>query len=240
MSPRENQQKQSRQLSEQELSELRQYYYKIRKFEIQNLWQRSILLATFTVILFSGYGGLIEKLISIEKDKATVIHFICCCLSTLGSIFAIIWVMMAKGSKAWYEIYEDKIHDIEHNHLRWDDKYCLSGGKLERLNNSLWSQKAGAYSASRINILLGQVLRIVWLVIFCSHILLLIMHLYFTYEPIKFRAWVMGAISVIILIATMIITQTYLSRTLQVLVKSDSIGKKKKTNDNNIPTPCAS
>ena len=66
------------------------------------------------------------------------------------------------------------------------------------------------------------------------------MHLYFTYEPIKFRAWVMGAISVIILIATMIITQTYLSRTLQVLVKSDSIGKKKKTNDNNIPTPCAS
>lgn len=240
MAPKQNQDKQCIQLSKKELKQLRQCYYKIRKFEIQNLWQRSIFLATFTVILFSGYGGLIEKLISSEIDQATVIHFSCCSLSSLGSIFAIIWIMMAKGSKAWYEIYEDKIHDIEHNHLSWDDKYCLSGGKLTKLNNSLWSQESGAYSASKINILLGQVLRVTWLVVFCAHCLLQAMHIYFTYKQTTSEAFWSASISVAILVITMIMIQTCLSRTLQVLVKSTSIKKGKQPNNNNTPTSCAS
>ena len=50
------------------LKRLRKDLYKIRKFEIQNLWQRSIFLVAFIVILITGYGHLIEKLTS-EYDK---------------------------------------------------------------------------------------------------------------------------------------------------------------------------
>ena len=46
------------------LKQLREEAYKIRKFEIQNLWQRSIFLAAFIVILITGYGHLVEKLLS--------------------------------------------------------------------------------------------------------------------------------------------------------------------------------
>ena len=102
------------------LKELREEFYKIRKFEIQNLWQRSIFLAAFIAILLTGYGHLIDKLLP-ESEKwltdshsqSLNIHIMCSLLSFLGSIFAVIWVMMAKGSKAWYEIHERRIRIIE-------------------------------------------------------------------------------------------------------------------------------
>ena len=50
------------------LKELREEFYKIRKFEIQNLWQRSIFLAAFIAILLTGYGHLIDKLLP-ESEK---------------------------------------------------------------------------------------------------------------------------------------------------------------------------
>ncbi len=84
------------------LRELRKDFYKIRKFEIQNLWQRSIFLATFTVLLFTGYGTFVEKLLSYDGSQAVIAHIICCLLALLGSIFSMIWIMMAKGSKAWF------------------------------------------------------------------------------------------------------------------------------------------
>jgi len=73
------------------LKELRKEFYKIRKFEIQNLWQRSIFLITFIVILITGYTNLIEKLL-LERDKWLTnsdfsdiyIHVICCILAILG------------------------------------------------------------------------------------------------------------------------------------------------------------
>ena len=50
------------------LKRLREDAYKSRKFEVQNLWQRSIFLVAFIVIHITGYGHLIEKLLS-EYEK---------------------------------------------------------------------------------------------------------------------------------------------------------------------------
>ena len=163
------------------LKEIRKELYELRKFEIQNLWQRSIFLAAFIAILLTGYGHLIDKLLS-EPEKWLThshsqllsIHMICCLLCFLGSIFSVIWVMMAKGSKAWYEIHERRIHEIEEE-LNVTEKYRMKPGAPWDLDDSLYSHDAGCYSVSRINILLGQVLLIVWWFAFYVHFILAIL-----------------------------------------------------------------
>ena len=154
------------------LKELREEFYKIRKFEIQNLWQRSIFLATFIVLLFTGYGAFFEKLMSYDGLQSIIGHIICCLLALTGSIFSMLWIMMAKGSKAWYEIYERRIHNIEQETtLNIPKKYRMDKEAPWTLDNSLLSRKPGAYSVSRINILLGQVLWVIWIVAFTSHLI---------------------------------------------------------------------
>lgn len=157
----------------EELKQLRKEYHEIRKFEIQNLWQRSLFLATFIVILLTGYGSLIKDLIGKNELQTQLTHSVCCGLTFLGAIFSIIWIMMGKGSKAWYEIYEQKIYKIEKEHLNWEEEYRLSGGSPNSFNNSLYSRGAGAFSVSRINILLGQVLFIICSTALCLHALFL-------------------------------------------------------------------
>ena len=206
-----------------DIKQLRKEYYKIRKFEIQNLWQRSIFLATFTVILFTGYGYLVDSLtithesnVAQDEFRIMLTHMICCSLSFLGSTFSIIWIMMAKGSKAWYEIYEKKIYNIERNHLNWNDMYCLSGGSPKTLNNSLWSNEAGAFSVSKINILLGQTLRISWITTFNIHALCI---LYLASKSPHTSTNHLIEISALI----MFIAQFFLACFLKEWVKSDSI-----------------
>lgn len=158
------------------LKELRKEFYKIRKFEIQNLWQRSIFLITFIVILITGYANLIEKLL-LERDKWLTnsdfsdihIHVICCILAILGFIFSSIWIMMAKGSKAWYEIYEKRICQIE-KELQVRAEYKMQPGAPWRLDNSFLSTDPGTYSVSRINIMLGQILLFIFGGASCIHI----------------------------------------------------------------------
>lgn len=157
------------------LKQLREEAYKIRKFEIQNLWQRSIFLVAFIVIHITGYGHLIEKLLSEYEKWLTcnetlllVIQTICCALAFLGSILSIIWIMMAKGSKAWYEIHENRIRKLELE-LNMEDKHRMRPASPWSLHNSLFSREPGAYSVSRINILLGQILLVAWWVVFGIH-----------------------------------------------------------------------
>jgi hypothetical protein len=157
------------------LKRLREDAYKSRKFEVQNLWQRSIFLVAFMVILITGYGHLIEKLLSEYEKWLTcnealllVIQTICCALAFLGSIFSIIWIMMAKGSKAWYEIHEKRIRKLELE-LNMEDKYRMRPASPWSLDNTLFSREPGAYSVSRINILLGQILLVAWGLTFGIH-----------------------------------------------------------------------
>lgn len=87
--------------------------------------------------------------------------------------FAVIWIMMAKGSKAWYEVYERYIFEIEREEtdgLKIPERYRL--GALCRpweMNSNLFSKKAGRYSPSRLNITIGTVLMTAWFVIFLLH-----------------------------------------------------------------------
>lgn len=208
------------------LREIRKDYYKIRKFEIQNLWQRSIFLATFIAILFTGYGAFVEKLLSYDGLKAVIAHIICYLLAIIGSIFSMIWIMMAKGSKAWFEIYERKIIEgIEtEKKLNIPEEYRMSKGAPWTLNNSLWTQEPGAYSVSKINILLGQVLRVIWVIISVIHSVLILITTYSFKEDNTSCDIIlyMGAPFTILLIAT-IAAQKCLTNILKSKAKSKAI-----------------
>ena len=79
---------------------------------------------------------------------------------------------MGKGSKAWYEKYENALYHIERNEKYskaivandMDDEMLMHGSlpAANPLDTSLFTTNAGRFSVSRINIAIGQVSIVVW------------------------------------------------------------------------------
>lgn len=153
------------------LKEIRKTYYSLRNFEISNLWQRSIFLSAMLVLFYSGYGYLVSKFLDEEVKKTLLLHELCCAIALLAIVFSIIWIMMAKGSKAWYEVYEKKIFDIEEqSELNIPEGHRMKPkGILRELDQCLLSNRGGRYSVSKLNILIGRVLLINWTIVLIIH-----------------------------------------------------------------------
>lgn len=71
--------------------------------EIKNLWQRSIFLGAFMVLVWSGYGALQLKAIELKIVENTTLNLVYVTTS-IGLCAVIIvlswlWIAMAKGSK---------------------------------------------------------------------------------------------------------------------------------------------
>ncbi len=149
--------------------------YSCRDLEISNLWQRSIFLGTFLVLCFTGYGVLLHSILILKDGDSEfflLLHFVCCLLAILSAIFSVLWIQMAKGSKAWYEVYETYITKFQNefkSNLDYESKWGMGNHNDIIMDDSLLSVKAGGYSPSKINIVIGQVSLIVWLLILISH-----------------------------------------------------------------------
>ncbi|MDO4707862.1 MAG: hypothetical protein Q4A61_05530 [Porphyromonadaceae bacterium] len=153
------------------LKEIRETFYRLRDFEISHLWQRSIFLSALLVLFFSGYSFLVSKLFEEEIKNALIIHELCCGIALLAIAFSIIWIMMAKGSKAWYEVYERRICDIEEEenlNIPSDNRMGADCTPWS-LDSNLFTTKPGRYSVSKLNILIGIILMITWTMILIVH-----------------------------------------------------------------------
>ncbi len=159
--------------------------WKCRDFELTHLWQRSIFLTTFLVLCFTGYGTILLKLYKNIADmqkgvSITILHVAGILVAFLGLILSVLWIMMAKGSKAWYEMYERAIYSIESDTFyaqdvvvkkMKDDRLKNEGlAPPEDMNNCLLSAKAGAFSPSKINITIGQIAMLIWILVCISHV----------------------------------------------------------------------
>lgn len=157
------------------LKELRATFYRLRDFEISHLWQRSVFLSALLVLFFPAYGFLVSKLLENGSVNILVniplIHVLCCLIALLAIIFSAIWIMMAKGSKAWYEVYERKISEIEKEaELKIPARYQMGKGCVPwELDSKLWTTKPGRYSVSKLNIIIGIALMIIWTLVFIVH-----------------------------------------------------------------------
>lgn len=212
--------------------------YKCRDLEITNLWQRSVFLSVFLLLCFSGYGYLVDKMVTVDdatyyelaaikqdstfiknidslaqtikKGKDTYVlkienlkannlipinnlkikqsvnlelnnyNLVAVGIAIIGVIFSVLWIAMAKGSKAWYEVYENAISDLEYeNYSRLGISYPYVMGNMGlyqnqkdyQKDNCILSAKAGTYSPSKINIILGQVSFFIWIIVALIHLL---------------------------------------------------------------------
>ena len=153
--------------------------WKCRDFELQHLWQLSIFLTAFIVLVFSAYGGLWSEALFMGEKKFSfcnngnfLLHYISIGLSLLGFIFSVFWIMMGKGSKFWYEVYEKKIKEFElrENCETYSVQYIENAlGGIPQNSSLFFNKHAYQYSVSGINILIGQVLAFVWSFLLIVH-----------------------------------------------------------------------
>lgn len=96
-------------------------------------------------------------------------------ISLVGIIMSILWIAMAKGSKAWQEVYEDAIGKIEED-LKIPEQYRSENlkGNAAKRDMNIWSMRGGSYSPSKINIAIGQISFVIWILIFVTHLTCLI------------------------------------------------------------------
>lgn len=161
--------------------------WRCRDFELSHLWQRSIFLTAFLVMCFTGYGGILLKICEYTTEEKfctvfCILNIAGLFIALLGFILSALWIMMGKGSKAWYEKYESAIYKIERN-PKYSEKIVVNDMDEEELmhgslpapiplDTSLFTTNAGKFSVSRINIAIGQVSMSIWILIYFIHTLL--------------------------------------------------------------------
>lgn len=135
-----------------------------RDFELSHLWQRSVFLAVFLLAIAGAYGTLLLKIYfpdDAEKICATwQQHAIASGVCWLGITFSVLWVMMAKGSKYWFERFEKGINKYEYELAGEKIKDCPHHGEMPLLekhqyDENIFSTRAGHYSVSRVNAAIG-------------------------------------------------------------------------------------
>lgn len=159
-------------------------YWKCRDLEISMLWTRLTLLGAFMGLTYVGYGTLILKSVDgiVNWD---VFHLVAIGASGFGLLFSILWTITAKGSKAWFERYEAMLayfqetykdlgffarmadEDLVLSYLDYNNRNIVR--RLQPVDSNLFSQHAGAYSVSKIPIVMGQVSIAAWGVIGIVH-----------------------------------------------------------------------
>ena len=182
--------------------ELYAQYWHCRNFEIQNLWQRSIFLGAFLILCYSGYGFFFCNAFFNSKGEFSLLcntqvntippciqaHLIAILIALTGVILSVLWVYLAKASKAWVEVYEAAISSIDQtNNFMPNDFKNIGGFHMENLpsfgknefsssndcakfSNNLFSCKGGTYSPSKINICIGQISLSIWALVITLHL----------------------------------------------------------------------
>jgi len=166
-----------------ELYDVYKTLWKCRDFEISTLWQRSVMLGTFLVLAYCGYGALLLKVSEEVKCHWNAFNLLAIGVASFGIVLSALWVMMMKGSKAWYEQYEGTLCYFQ-EHCKAavaDEAESLVGLKasshpgvttetMRKINNSLLSVKAGGYSVSKLAAMIGIVSLIGWILICIVHL----------------------------------------------------------------------
>lgn len=154
-----------------------------RKFEIELVWKRAAFISAFVISCFTAYGFILAKILSAGIGKCPIYHSLATIVASFGFLMATLWIAMAKGSKAWQEVYEQAI-------IAWGQTYCKSSGinnwegivagkwwmipGYENRERKWWGMCGGNFSVSSINILLGFLFALVWIGMIIVHGIVLI------------------------------------------------------------------
>ena len=160
-----------------------------RDLEIAHVWHRAIFLTAFLLGCFTAYGTVALKMFSgHEFAYSRFLNLGSFLIALVGIVMSLFWIMMAKGSKAWYELYESAISAfvVEHpggvdkgvtelSQFKWRKMVIKAHAKDPKIteevrNKNIFSTSGGPYSVSRINVSIGIVSFLIWIVIAGIHI----------------------------------------------------------------------
>lgn len=168
---------------------------------------------TGVFVAYGKVFEIVVKLKCVVYEEFISYSLILFSIAVVGIIFSFLWVCMSKASKANQEIYEAKI-GIMSKKLEIDASQCTENidsdsffeetgvdpkiiGIVNRkkmtkysqwdqsINNKFFSLNAGAYSVSRINILIGYVFLTVWSLIAYLHLFSFICFKFITNDKCK-------------------------------------------------------
>jgi hypothetical protein len=111
-----------------------------RRLEIENFWRRSLFFWGFIAATYAAFSKA-----ETDFDRSILAHF--------GFFTSCCWYLINRGSKAWQEIWEQKVVKME----RGERVYSLTP-KIQ----PKWLG-AGAYSVSKITTLLSLVTALGWI-----------------------------------------------------------------------------
>lgn len=152
-----------------------------RDFEIKLQWERAVFLTAFLIACYAGYGSF---LLSVHQHGAgagnfssLVINGIFITLTFVGVVLSLLWILMAKGSKAWYEHYEQAIAAFAKDKATGEVPECMLAHrwydmpdiKRSAMNNCMFNFSGGAYSVSKIVIAIGICSLVIWSALFILH-----------------------------------------------------------------------
>lgn len=147
-------------------------YNKCRDQELEKFWKNSTFVWCFLLLCFGAFGKiLLDYLDLLESNKDAAKSDRCLILlaviSYCGFFMSRIWTWMARGLKAWYEVYEDAIWDIESakNVFNFDRKYTIENYWYIKTEGFSFSN-SDRISPSRIVVMIGHLLSVVWLFAF--------------------------------------------------------------------------
>ena len=175
-----------------------------RALELNSQWQRSVMVGTFLALSYAGYGALMVQEGALKLlAHSQGLHWQAFGVALLGIVFSYLWTCMAKGSKAWFEMYEaaielfgNQVRDMEEEEIEelekagksvsrahvattfagfnhWEDgAFWEKYDKRER-DTSCLTTRAGRFSPSKINIVIGIFSLGLWVTLAVGHLLCL-------------------------------------------------------------------
>ena len=163
-------------------------FWSCRDFEIAHVWNRAIFLTAFLIACFAGYGTVLLAMVKPAECcvRSEIVNALAFCLTLIGIVVSVLWIMMAKGSKKWYERWENAIEAFRKS-PKYRDAF---EGKVDEIagmkhsdiegfkefgdpdaSDCIFNTDGGNYSVSRINVFIGQFSLLVWLVLMVYHLI---------------------------------------------------------------------
>ncbi len=130
--------------------EILKYAAEFYKSEVDNFWKRSVFYWGLIAAAFVAYAALNDK----ENAKPLMLLIAC-----FGLVCSTAWTLLNRGSKYWYEAWEQKVLSIERTVLG----VALFTHVEPLIQNGWWG--AAGYSVSRLTIALSDFAVLMWIVL---------------------------------------------------------------------------
>lgn len=177
-----------------------------RDFELSHFWQRAVLLGTFMALSYTGYGAfwiaLLKKEVEVTDGNWPGLNLVAMALASLIVIVSVLWVLMMKGSKMWYEIQEASICAFSElisekgkvakplceflgfkNTYNWRTRAEFR--TISDVCDSIMNPVAGPYSVAKVTIVLGQTSLVIGVFLMLGHLVALLLGRMETYALVK-------------------------------------------------------